>query len=221
MLDLDRITTAAVELLDEAGLAELTTRRLAAKLGVRSPTLYWHVRDKGALLDLVAEAICADAFDIDETRPWREQLSAGLLQFRALLLRHRDAARLLRERPPVGPNRLGHIETTAGILLRAGFDADEAAAISRLLAAHVLTSVESLRRDPDAGVLVNMDDYPNLRLLAPAFARQTGEEVFELGIAVILDGLAVRINGSARGGRPRTSAASPGRRGRSRSAGPA
>ncbi|MCP3800291.1 TetR family transcriptional regulator [Allokutzneria sp. A3M-2-11 16] len=101
------VTEAAVELLNEVGLAELTTRRLAAKLGVRSPTLYWHVRNKAELLDLVAEAICADAFDIDETQSWRDQLADGLRQFRELLLRHRDAAELLRERPPQEPRRLG------------------------------------------------------------------------------------------------------------------
>jgi TetR/AcrR family transcriptional regulator, tetracycline repressor protein len=193
VLDLVRITQAAVELLDEVGLAELSTRRLAAKLGVRSPTLYWHVRDKAELLDLVAEAICADAFRIDETQPWREQLTAGLRQFRGLLLRHRDAAQLLGERPPTGPHRLGHIDTTVGILLRAGFDADESAAISRLLTAHVLNSVEPPRRDAEEAIGADVTDYPNLRRVAPAFARQTGEEVFELGIEVILDGLEVRL----------------------------
>jgi TetR/AcrR family tetracycline transcriptional repressor len=32
----------------------------------------------------VAEAICAEAFDIDDMLPWREQLAAGLRQFRTL-----------------------------------------------------------------------------------------------------------------------------------------
>lgn len=39
------------------------TRRLAARLGVQSPALYWYVRDKGELLDLVADAICAPALE--------------------------------------------------------------------------------------------------------------------------------------------------------------
>src|SRR5215217_5701271 len=85
-LDRQRITEAAVELLNEVGLAELTTRKLAAKLGVQSPTLYWHVSNKETLLDLVAEAICADAFVIDQSLSWRDQLASGLSQFRALLL---------------------------------------------------------------------------------------------------------------------------------------
>ncbi|MEU3769481.1 TetR/AcrR family transcriptional regulator C-terminal domain-containing protein [Amycolatopsis keratiniphila] len=193
-LDLAKITEAAVELLDDAGLTELTTRRLAAKLGVSSPTLYWHVKDKAELLDLVAEAICADAFEIDRSLPWRDQLASGLRQFRALLLRHRDAAALLRERPPAGPHRLGHIETTARILLEAGFSEEDTAGISRLLTAHVLASVETLpAREPDEGFLARLEAYPHVGRLGPAFAAQSGEELFELGVEVILDGLATRL----------------------------
>ncbi|MFE0021375.1 TetR/AcrR family transcriptional regulator C-terminal domain-containing protein [Amycolatopsis sp. NPDC059021] len=199
-LDREQITEAALSLLDEVGLAELSTRKLAARLGISSPTLYWHVQDKGQLLDLLAEAICADAFEIDGALPWREQLASGLRQFRALLLRHRDAATLLRERPPTGPHRLGHIETTVRILLDAGFSADETAGIARLLAAHVLASVEQLppasgeARNPlsageNATPAMNPEDYPNLHSLGAAFARLSTEDLFELGIDVVLDGL--------------------------------
>lgn len=190
------ITRAAVALLDEVGLAELSTRRLAARLGVRSPTLYWHVRNKDELLDLVAEAICADAFDIDASAPWRDQLAAGLRQFRALLLAHRDAAALLRQRPP-GPRRLEHVETTVRILLDAGFSPDDAAGISRLLSAHVLDSVPGTApaaepADP-APVVAAMADYPNLARVASAFARLSDTDLFELGVEIVLDGLERRL----------------------------
>ena len=47
----------------EAGLEALTLRRLATDLtdGVSAPTLYWHVRNKRQLLDLMAEALVAGA----------------------------------------------------------------------------------------------------------------------------------------------------------------
>jgi TetR/AcrR family tetracycline transcriptional repressor len=190
-LDQRQITEAAVELLNEVGLAELTTRRLAAKLGVQSPTLYWHVRNKAELLDLVAEAICAEAFDIDDQLPWRDQLAMGLRQFRALLLKHRDAAALLRERPPRGPHRLGHVETTLRILLSAGFSDDEAAGIARLLAAHVLGSTPGIPRDvPD----LSAELFPHLARVAPAYGRLSEQDIFELGVEIILDGLVHRLD---------------------------
>lgn len=191
-LNLDVITRAAVALLDEVGLAELSTRRLAAKLGVQSPTLYWHVKNKAELLDLVAEAICTDAFDIPADAPWREQLASGLRQFRALLTAHRDAAELLRLRPP-GPQRRKHIDATIGILLDAGFSPDDAAGISRLLSAHVMDSVPAhTPGDPDP-VIESMATYPNLAKVGPAFDRLSTEDLFELGVEVILDGLERRL----------------------------
>ncbi|WHT22028.1 TetR/AcrR family transcriptional regulator C-terminal domain-containing protein [Crossiella sp. CA-258035] len=199
-IDLPQITAAAVRLLDEHGLAGLSTRKLAAELGVQSPTLYWHVRNKDELLDLVAEAICAEAFDIDESLPWREQLATGLRQFRTLLRSHRDAAQLLRARPPRGPHRLGHIETTTRILLDAGFSPADTAAISVLLADHVLASAaEDDRRAgtaPRAG-LSPPEGFPHLARVAPAYRELTGEALFELGVQVLLDGLAARLSGTA------------------------
>ncbi|WP_232662553.1 TetR/AcrR family transcriptional regulator C-terminal domain-containing protein [Pseudonocardia sp. TRM90224] len=196
-VDLASITTAAVELLDEGGLPAVSTRKLATKLGISSPSLYWHVRDKAALLDLVAEAICADAFTVDPGLGWRDQLAEGLRQFRTMLLAHRDAAELLRQRPPTGPHRLRHIETTLRILFDAGFTDDEAAGIVRLLTAHVLNSVDTRPApEPDedrrAAMREAMATYPNLRRVGPALVRQTGGELFELGLGVILDGLVAR-----------------------------
>src|SRR3954453_5093739 len=54
------VVRAAIEVLDDEGLAGLTLRGVAARLGVSAPTLYWHVRDKRHLLDLVADQVLAD-----------------------------------------------------------------------------------------------------------------------------------------------------------------
>jgi TetR/AcrR family transcriptional regulator, tetracycline repressor protein len=53
----DLVVRAALDLLDEVGLDKLSTRRLADRLGVRSPALYWHVKDKPQLLDLMAQEL--------------------------------------------------------------------------------------------------------------------------------------------------------------------
>ena len=195
-LDRTQIVAAAIELLDEVGISELSTRRLATRLGVRSPTLYWHVRNKAELLDLVAEDLCAAAFDIDLNLPWRGQLEQGLRQFRALVLAHRDVAALLRDRPPQGPNRLGHAETTMRILLTAGLTEKDAAGISRLLLSHALSSPPStpapLVQEDTAG------DYPHLRRVAPILAGLSEEDLFDLGVQIILDGIDARLPGRAR-----------------------
>ena len=56
-LDRQRIVAEAVALLDAEGLDGVTTRKLAARLGVQSPTLYWHLPNKAALVTAIADAI--------------------------------------------------------------------------------------------------------------------------------------------------------------------
>ncbi|HEL6087280.1 TPA: TetR/AcrR family transcriptional regulator C-terminal domain-containing protein [Escherichia coli] len=44
------VIRAALDLLNEVGVDGLTTRKLAERLGVQQPALYWHFRNKRALL---------------------------------------------------------------------------------------------------------------------------------------------------------------------------
>ena len=53
-LNTDRVVAAAAELADEAGPDQLTLAALAARLGVRQPSLYKHVASLDALQQLIA-----------------------------------------------------------------------------------------------------------------------------------------------------------------------
>ena len=190
-IDRARIIAAAIELLDEGGITHLSTRKLAERLGVRSPTLYWHIRNKAELLDLVAESLCAEAFDIDASAPWRTQLEQGMSQFRNLVRSHRDVAVLLRERPATGPNRLGHIDTTLRIMLEAGLTPEDAARFSRLLVALVLAPppVTEPFGAGSAAAQESLGNYPSLQRVSPALAHVSKDDLFDLGVRVILDGI--------------------------------
>src|SRR6202007_1548560 len=52
-LDTDKVLRAAIELADEEGLERATFARLAARLGVRAPSLYNHVDGRAELLRLI------------------------------------------------------------------------------------------------------------------------------------------------------------------------
>lgn len=65
-LTVSAIVEAALAVIREAGVGELTMRSLAERLEVRAPSLYHHVRDKDELLELVVRN-AFDAFAADRT----------------------------------------------------------------------------------------------------------------------------------------------------------
>lgn len=123
-LDTDAITAAGLAVLDEVGLDALTMARVADWLQVKTASLYWHVRDKQHLLDLLADAL-ANSLDLGmfaDPTDWRGALASMLRAMRRHLLAHRDAARVLHGRFGTGPGQLRNIEVMLALLRGAGFD---------------------------------------------------------------------------------------------------
>ena len=111
------IVQAAFDLLDEAGMDGLTVRALASRLGVQAPALYWHVRNKQALLDEMA------------TQIWRqigEVMAAYAAAVRAELLGHRDGAKAFTGTTLTDPDVVRRQEVTFGNLVRQGFTLPDA-----------------------------------------------------------------------------------------------
>ncbi|SJM69405.1 TetR/AcrR family transcriptional regulator [Gulosibacter sp. 10] len=73
VLDRERITTAAIQLLRSGGLAKLTINALAARLGVSPSAIYNHADSRATILVRVQERLVVE---IDasgfERLPWRE-----------------------------------------------------------------------------------------------------------------------------------------------------
>ena len=61
---LEEIVIAGRAILDAEGLDRLTMDRVAAAVGVRGPSLYKRVRDRGELIHLIANASAADLADL-------------------------------------------------------------------------------------------------------------------------------------------------------------
>jgi TetR/AcrR family tetracycline transcriptional repressor len=98
-LDKERIIAETLALLDEGGLDRITLRKLAQRLGVQAPTLYWHIRNKAELINALADAILYDLPTqlkppaADET--WREWLIGVAQHLRQAMLAHPDGARII------------------------------------------------------------------------------------------------------------------------------
>jgi AcrR family transcriptional regulator len=195
---------AALETLDEVGLDSLTMRRLADRLGVQSPSLYWHVRDKDELLSLIADAICAEIEPPDPHQPWISQLAAMAWEYRRVLRGHRDAALVLANTPPVGPNRLRLAERMLAVLVNAGFTPAVAALAGRLLTDFATNAIIEEERDQamaaasgaggigDWSSLLSAEEYPTLVALASDLTHADPEARFRFGLEILVAGLLAR-----------------------------
>jgi TetR/AcrR family tetracycline transcriptional repressor len=98
-VDRQKVVLAALALLDDVGLEQLTLRRLATELKIQAPTLYWHFKSKEDLIDEMATALLT--IDLDSLMParrsaswriWAASFGHGL---RKIVLSCRDGARMV------------------------------------------------------------------------------------------------------------------------------
>jgi TetR/AcrR family transcriptional regulator, tetracycline repressor protein len=199
------VIAAAVRLLDDVGLQGLTLRRLAAELGVSAPTLYWHVKDKRALLDLVAEQILAA--DPPPARPahgqpWWEWLTERTCALYRALISHRDAALVMAGNRPTEAS-LPALEQTVGSLIEVGFPPGEALDTILNLSHYAIGSAveyqaeaaRSTSAERDAALAVRLrtaEDLPNLVAALRSRTRPDPDATFRQGLGLIMAGLRTR-----------------------------
>ncbi|WP_298985130.1 TetR family transcriptional regulator [Micrococcus antarcticus] len=88
-LTAEDVVDAAVGILQDFGMGDLSMRRVAAVLGVQASALYWHVPDKQTLLARVADRIVAEIGDTVRARRIGDVAGRAAVA-EQVLLRHRD-----------------------------------------------------------------------------------------------------------------------------------
>lgn len=138
-LDIHAIIRAAWELVDDEGLDALSTRSLAARLGVKGPALYWHVGSMQELHGRMIEHILRDSVTgIAAPSAWPEWLRLVAREQRRILLSHRDSGRIASNVSPSEQMRTEVLPRIIAPLLEAGFDRERALAAAGTLASFVL-----------------------------------------------------------------------------------
>jgi len=202
-LDQDQIVEAALELLDRAGLAGVTTRKVAERLGIKSASLYWHIRDREQLLDLLSDRIVADARWPRASAGWREKIERLMKEYLRCLLAHRDAARVAAGRPPTGPNRLRGAETLLTALLNSGLGERESIDAGLVLTTYVVGfALEQQAAAASSAGEGHLDDafmkaYPTLTRLAAQVGPGSTSGRFGEGLKLVLDGIEARASAVA------------------------
>jgi AcrR family transcriptional regulator len=185
-------------------------RRLGQALGAGATSLYWHIKDKDQLIDLVLDESALDVrFDDDASAPWRDRLAGLAREIRAGLKRHHHFAPLYGSRIPAGPNTLRVMEQLVSLLRAGGYDGEKLLLAFASLTNYVIGSVimdnrvlsgpdtEGKSREELQAMYVSMlaslpaDVYPNLvRLIPEAGPAAIVEDAdFEYGLQSMLDGM--------------------------------
>jgi len=199
------IVAAAIEVLDEAGFAGLSMRRVAERLGTGAASLYAHVSGREELLELVFDALVGQV-RLEEPDParWREQLRRLLRDLRDILASHTDAALAGLGRVPTAPQTLAAAEVLTGVLQAGGLtDRVVALGFDQLVLYVSASAYEAgLYRKTDPAELqrywagirafyasIPPGRYPVLTAIAPDMTGADDDERFEFGLDLIIAGL--------------------------------
>src|SRR5580765_3235669 len=88
----DRIAKTSLELIDDIGLEEFSTRRLGAALGCEAMAIYNHFASKDALLDAVVDKLIKDvSVPPKGDGGWQERVRGFARSYRALAHAHPKA----------------------------------------------------------------------------------------------------------------------------------
>jgi AcrR family transcriptional regulator len=119
-----QVVRAAVELLDEEGLAGLSMRKLGGRLSVSAATLYWHVQTKDDLLEYALDAVYGE-IDVPEPAPelagWRGAATLLAHSLRSTIIRHPWLPAVVNSRISVGPNAMALSSAGMAVFGAAGF----------------------------------------------------------------------------------------------------
>ncbi|MEW9534070.1 TetR/AcrR family transcriptional regulator [Microbispora sp. NPDC049125] len=215
----ERIIDAAFAVLDREGYDKMSMRQVAAELGVAVSALYAHVSAKDELLQLMYNRMLRSV-ELPDPDPenWQEQIKEFARDGRTRMLSHRDMARISMEQTPFTPELLPHIEKLLAIFRQAGLP-DRVAAIagdilSTFMDGFILQESIWQGRRVEAGesggtgdkgwpemraeiqkyfAALPADRFPNMVALADLMVDESNDYRFDLGLDIILRGLASYI----------------------------
>ena len=178
-LDPAVIVEAAWLLVEEDGVDALTSRTLAAKLGVKSPALYWHVPSMTALHSLMVERMLSESIrNPADGETWQDWLlDVGRTQRRNFLA-HRDSGRIIAVAPPTDVIRNQVMPMLVAPLVSAGASTEDAVAAAGTFASFILGWVIYEQSAEASSYIASMVDTST---------------AFEYGLAALIGGLSQRL----------------------------
>jgi TetR/AcrR family transcriptional regulator, tetracycline repressor protein len=186
----EAVVDAALGLLADGGLEAVSFRRIAARLGVAGPTLYWHVDSKRQLMDLMAEELLRRA-GVDHAgpvrgQPWWEWLRDDARRMFDALVATRDAPRVLAGNRP-GVDSLDSIERALGVLVDAGLAPGDAQHALFAIGSYVIGSAIEWQAEAERSASAPLPTRDDEDLTALRTEVLAGHPVLLAAITEVLD----------------------------------
>jgi AcrR family transcriptional regulator len=214
-LSLHDITAAGIALADRDGLAALSMRRVAEKLGFTTMSLYRHVPGKDELVEVMRDAAIGVPPPPEPSAGWRTELANWARASMAMHHKHPWLLDVEIRRPPFGPNHLRWLD--AGLRIVAKLDLNAQGRLRAVLLVDAYTrgfaritvglAQEQRRTGANRAELdrvyasifekiVAGGEYPAVAEAVAAGGFEPGtdvEEDFEFGLDRTLDGIAAFV----------------------------
>lgn len=191
----EEVVDTALRLIEDNDVSALTMRRLAGELGVAVTSIYWHVGNRDALLDLLVERLLADMGGVRPSgRTPRARVTSLLRQWRQRLWERPHLIAVAHERGLTGAMFQPVQAALARELAAVGLQGEEAALAVRALQVQVTASIV-LQRAASRGPSTTPTDPTAWRdsddpdLVAALAEPLDYDAVFNLGIEALLDRL--------------------------------
>lgn len=174
----EAVVVAALEEVDAQGIAGLSMRGVAARLGVKAMALYGHVRHKEDLLGALLQTLMERVRLPSSSPSWRGDVEAGILSFYSTFSAHPAVLPLFFSHAAHGTSAARSFSTW----LDERLSEPVPQAMDRVYAHQVLYGY-ALGQTAAQGLL------PEAALLGEQFGAASHELTFELGLRALLDGV--------------------------------
>lgn len=200
-MKIDRVSIIdeALKLLNEVGLDALSTRALADRLGIRQPALYWHFKNKRALIEAMNDEILVRGHTHcrpETSEGWPDFLIDNARSFRRALLAYRDGGRV-HAGTEANPQDLANVESHIAVLTEAGIDVEAAMELLVAIDRYTLGCVIEEQAEPapqQAALDSAADAYPLTRSALRHYRRIGHEAFFERGLEMMIEGARQRFS---------------------------
>lgn len=139
-LDREHLVKHLLELARRVGVENVTMRNLAAEAGTSASSVYYHVKDKAAMLDLLTDSVL-ESIEIPVDGDWEDRITEIYGNAWRAMVAVPGIAAPIQQRPMIGAaHAMNH--TAKQILAESGWPPDDVDSAHAVLYIHLLGSVQ-------------------------------------------------------------------------------